>query len=124
MNLGTLLPRHARCRGDHIAVQFEDQRYTFRDFNLRVNKLANALRGLGLRKGDKIATILPNCLEQLEVYWAAAKTGLVAVPMSPLLQEAGLLSLLTNSDARLVISTGSLAAVLTKVRKALTAIAS
>ena len=122
MNLGTLLPRHARCRGDHVAVQFEDQRYTFREFNLRVNKLANALRALGLRKGDKIATILPNCLEQLEVYWAAAKTGLVAVPMSPLLQEAGLTSLLTNSDARLVISTGALATVLAKVREALTAI--
>ena len=124
MNLGTLLPRHARCRGDHIAIQFEDQRYTFREFNLRVNKLANALRALGLRKGDKIATILPNCLEQLEVYWAAAKTGLVAVPMSPLLQEAGLRSLLSNSDARLVISTGSLATVLARVREALTAIVS
>jgi len=122
MNLGTLLPRHARCRGDHVAVQFEDHRYSFREFNLKVNKLANALRGLGLRKGDKIATILPNCLEQLEVYWAAAKTGLVAVPMSPLLQEAGLTSLLTNSDARLVISTGALATVLARVRDPLTAI--
>jgi hypothetical protein len=37
MNLGTLLPRHARCRGDHVAIQFEDPRYTFREFNLRVN---------------------------------------------------------------------------------------
>src|SRR5262245_7836547 len=82
MNLGTLLPRHARCRADHIAIQFEDERYSFREVNLRVNKLANALHALGLRKGDKIATILPNCLEQLDVYWAAAKTGVVAVPMS------------------------------------------
>ena|SRR5690349_1454261 len=123
MNLGTLLPRHARCRGDHIAIQFEDQRYTFREFNLRVNKLANALHGLGLRKGDKIATILPNSLEQLEIYWAAAKTGMVAVPLSPLLQQAGLTSLIKNADARLVVSTSALAPLIAKVRAELTSIA-
>src|SRR5581483_7835987 len=122
MNLGTLLPRHARCRGDHVAVQFEDRRFNFREFNLRVNRLANALHTLGLSKGDKLATVLPNCLEQLEVYWAAAKTGIVAVPLSPLLQEAGLASLLKNSDATLVISASSLAATLGKVRKELPAI--
>jgi long-chain acyl-CoA synthetase len=115
MNLGTLLPRHARCRGDHLAIQFEDQRFTFQQFNVRVNKLANALRALGLGKGDKIATILPNCLEQLELYWAAAKTGMVAVPMSPLLQAAGLVSLLKNCDAKLVISTSALAQVRAKL---------
>jgi acyl-CoA synthetase (AMP-forming)/AMP-acid ligase II len=75
-----------------------------------------------MTKGEKLATILPNCLEQLEVYWAAAKTGLVAVPMSPLLQEAGLASLLKNCDARLVISTSSLAATLRKVSQELPAI--
>ena len=59
---------------------FEDHRLTFRQFNARVNRLAHALLGAGLAKGDKVATVLPNCLEQLEVYWAAAKTGLVVVP--------------------------------------------
>src|SRR5687767_7357559 len=116
MNLGTLLPRQAQCRGDRIAVQFDEQRLTFRELNLRVNKLANALHALGMVKGDKLATVLPNCLEQLEVYWAAAKTGIVAVPMSPLLQEAGLASLLRKSDAKLVISTSALGVTLGKVR--------
>src|SRR5262245_5717180 len=122
MNLATLLPRHARCRADHLAIQFEDQRFTFQQFNLRVNKLANALRALGLGKGDKVATILPNCLEQLELYWAAAKTGLVAVPMSPLLQEAGLISLLHNCEAKLVISTSALAPIRARTRAELTTI--
>ena len=119
MYLGTLLLRHARCRGDHVAIQFDDTRHTFREFNLRVNKLANALHALGLSKGDKVATVLPNCLEQLELYWAAAKTGMVAVPMSPLLQEAGLISLLQNCDASLVLSTGALAGTLENVRQEL-----
>src|SRR3990172_8093268 len=101
MNIGTLLPRHARYRPDHPAVVFEDQRLTFRRFNARANRLANALGAAGLAKGDKLATVLPNCLELLDVYWAAAKTGIVVVPMSPLLQEAGLTTLLRNSDAGL-----------------------
>jgi len=116
MNIGALLPRHARYRPDHLAVVFEDQRLTFRQFNARVNRLAHALLGAGFAKGDKVATVLPNCLEQLEVYWAAAKTGLVVVPMSPLLQESGLASLLANSDSMLLISTAALAPVLDGVR--------
>jgi long-chain acyl-CoA synthetase len=122
MNIGTLLPRHARYRSDHLAVVFEDQRVTFRQLNARVNRLANALLAGGLSKGDKIATVLPNCLEQLDVYWAAAKTGIVVVPMSPLLQESGLAALLDNSDSKLVISTAALAGALDRVRDRLAAI--
>lgn len=122
MDIGALLPRHARYRPDHLAVVFEGHRLTFRKFNARVNRLANALLADGLTKGDKVTTVLPNCLEQIEVYWAATKTGLVAVPMSPLLQESGLASLLENSDSALVISTTAFAAMLDRVRGRLPAI--
>src|SRR6266511_2917775 len=123
MNIGALLPRHARYRPDHLALVFEDHRLTFRQFNARVNRLAHALLAAGLTKGDKVATVLPNCLEQLEVYWASARTGLVVVPMSPLLQESGLLSLLDNSDSKLVISTRAFADTLDRLRGTLPAIA-
>ncbi len=122
MNIGILLPRHARYRPDHLAVVFESHRVTFRQLNARVNRLANALLAAGLSKGDKIATVLPNCLEQLDVYWAAAKTGIVVVPMSPLLQDSGLVALLDNSDSKLVISTAAFAGALDRVRDKLTAI--
>jgi len=116
MNIGTLLPSHARYRPDRLAVVFEDQRLTWRQFGARVNRLANALLAAGLGKGDKLATVLPNGLEQLEAYWAAAKTGIVVVPMSPLLQEPGLASLLDNSDAAMVIATGAFADTLDRLR--------
>ncbi|MBI2154289.1 MAG: AMP-binding protein [Candidatus Rokubacteria bacterium] len=116
MNLGTLLPRHARYRPDHVAVVFGQERLTFRQFNARVNRLANALLAEGLRKGDKLATVLPNCLELLEVYGAAAKTGIVVVPSSPLLQESGLTTLLGNSDSAMVIATGAFADTLDRIR--------
>lgn len=104
MNIASLLSRHARYRPDHLAVIYEDQRLTYRAFNQRVNRLANALWGLGLQKGDKVATLLGNCLELLELYWAIAKTGMVVVPLSPLLQGQGLTTLLNDSDAAAVIT--------------------
>ncbi len=55
MNIGTLLPRHARYRPDHLAVVFAADRLTFRQFNARVNRLANGLLAAGLAKGDKMA---------------------------------------------------------------------
>lgn len=116
MNIGTLLSRHARYRPDHVAVVFEGERLSFAQLNRRVNRLSNALLGAGLAKGDKITTVLPNCLEQIDVYWAAAKTGVVAVPMSPLLQESGLISLLDDSESKLVIASGAFAETLDRIR--------
>jgi acyl-CoA synthetase (AMP-forming)/AMP-acid ligase II len=66
--------------------------------------LANGLLGIGIEKGDKIATVLDNCLELLEIYWAGAKIGAVVVPLSPLLRGGGLLSLLNDSDAVVVFT--------------------
>ncbi len=124
MNIGTLLPGHARYRPDHDCVVFEGERYTFSRYNARVNRLANALLGLGLRKGDKVATVLPNCLEQLDLYWACAKTGIVVVPSSTLLQESGLETLLGNSDSMMVFGHASFAGMFSAIRGNLPRIAS
>ena len=54
---------------------------TFREWNDRSCRLANALLGLGLRKGDRFAVIAHNRVEWMEIYAAAAKAGLIAVPI-------------------------------------------
>lgn len=123
MHIGMLLPRHARFRGDHTALITGGRRYSYKEFNALVNRLANALLAAGLAKGEKFATVLPNCVELMAAYWAAAKTGLVIVPMSPLLQDAGLVSLLTDSDTRLVLLHASFAPTFARIRSDLPAIA-
>lgn len=122
MNIGTLLPRHARYRGDHLALVASGQQLSYRQLDAYVNRLANALLAAGLVKGEKFATVLPNCLELMACYWAAARTGLVIVPMSPLLQTRGLLTLLTDCDARLVIGDSAFLRSIWPVRPQLTAI--
>ena len=104
MNIGKLLPRHATYRCDHPALVFENEHVTFGSLNVSVNKLANGFLKLGIKKGDKIATVLNNCVELLEVFWAVAKIGAVAVPLSPLLRGKGLSNLIRNSDSVLVIT--------------------
>ena len=104
MDIGTLLPRHARYQPDKLALVVGRKRLTYDELNTHVNKMANALLATGIRKGDKMATILPNCLELMSAYWAAAKTGIVIVPCSPILQESGLSNLLSDSDTVFVLA--------------------
>ena len=116
MNVGSLLPRHARYRPDHLAVVCGQHRLTFRELAAHVNRLGNALHALGLRKGDKVAVVLPNCVELLYVYRACAQMGLVSVPLSPLLRGAGLSSLLRDSDTAAVIACKAMAEALDEIR--------
>ena len=117
MNIGNLLSRHARYQPDKLALIFEDTRWSYREYNRSVNRLANALIDLGINKGDKIATLLPNCLELLEVYWAVAKVGAVVVPMSTLLLNKGLISLLNDSDAVMVVANSDFVDTLNQIRE-------
>jgi long-chain acyl-CoA synthetase len=120
--LQTLLSRHARYTPRKTAVVCDDCRLTFSELNLRVNRLANALLGLGITKGDKVATILDNSIEVLETYHAVAKTGLVVVPLSPLLRGDGLANLLGDSDAVAIITERKMVPHVDAVRRRLSAV--
>ena len=78
--LGEVLARWARKTPDTEAFVFKDKRYTYSQFNDRVNRLANGLMGLGIEKGDRVAVLFMNCMEILECYFALAKIGAVVVP--------------------------------------------
>jgi long-chain acyl-CoA synthetase len=117
-----VLAKHARHRPDRLAVVFGQRRVGYGAFDRRTNRVANAFAGLGVAKGDKIATFLSNSLELLEVYWAAAKMGAVVVPLSPLLRGKGLGTLLRDADVGLVVAEEATAPFLDEVRLDLAAI--
>ena len=123
MNVGSLLPYWARHRPDHLAVVCGGRRLTHSQYERRVNRTANALHALGLRKGDKLALVLPNCLELLDAYRAAARLGIVLVPLSTLLRGTGLLSLLRDSDSVAVLACGAMVEALDEIRAELPGIA-
>jgi acyl-CoA synthetase (AMP-forming)/AMP-acid ligase II len=123
MNLGSLFSHHARYRPDHLAVVFQDQRLTWLEFNKQINRLANALVNSGIQKGDKVTTILPNCLELLEIYWAIAKIGAVVVPASTLLLEPAMKTLLQDSDSVSLITNSQFVEKIDAIKSELPAIA-
>ena len=55
---------------------------TWHVFNEKANRLANLLLKRGIKKGDKVAILLMNCLEWLPIYFGILKTGAVAVPLN------------------------------------------
>jgi long-chain acyl-CoA synthetase len=116
MNVGSLVPRHARYRPHHPALVCGDTRLTWSELSARVNRVANAFLALGLAKGDKLAVVMPNCVEVLEVYWAAIQIGVVLVPLSPLLRGAALAALLRDSDSSAVVLGCSLASEAAAIR--------
>ena len=55
---------------------------TWNVFNEKANRFANLLLGKGIKKGDKVAILLMNCLEWLPIYFGILKTGALAVPLN------------------------------------------
>ncbi|MBR6796289.1 MAG: acyl--CoA ligase [Clostridia bacterium] len=55
---------------------------TWREFDTKANRFANLLLSRGVKKGDKVAILLMNCLEWLPIYFGVLKAGALAVPMN------------------------------------------
>lgn len=83
--LGEILHLNADRYPKRLAVVYEDRRYTYRKFNSRVNRMANALVALGLKKGDRIGVFAHNSDRFIEVALAVAKAGDVFIPVNFLL---------------------------------------
>ena len=63
------------------------------------NRLSNGLRALGVRRGDRVAIVLPQCFETAVAYMAVLQLGAVAMPLSPLFGPEALEYRLQDSDA-------------------------
>jgi len=83
-NIGLLLKKRAEISPQREAfVEFErGRRFTFHSLNARANRVANALLGMGVAPGDRVAVLLKNSIEFVETYFAVAKIGAVLVPVN------------------------------------------
>jgi acyl-CoA synthetase (AMP-forming)/AMP-acid ligase II len=82
LNLGEIVAAHARLQPQKIGARDSRRALTFAQWNSRACRLANALLGLGLTKGDRVALLAYNRVEWMEIYIGLAKAGLVAVPIN------------------------------------------
>ncbi len=115
-NVGDALRLYASIFPDKIGARDLDRAMTFRQWRDRSARLANALLGLGLQKGDRVAVLAYNCVEWLEIYAAMAFSGLVMVPINFRLVGPEIAYIIENCEARAIIVQDELTPVPESVR--------
>ena len=98
----------AAGRGDRTAVLFEDQRLTYNQLLTQANKLASALRDLGVSAGDRVILRTPNIPPALVANFAILKLGAVCTPTSPLFSRAEIAHVANDSEAVAIIVSAAL----------------
>jgi acyl-CoA synthetase (AMP-forming)/AMP-acid ligase II len=103
MNLSRLLSKTARLFPDKPAIIYGDRQSTYTQFNTRVNRLANALQRLGLRRGDNISILQYSYPETYESLFACFKGGWGAVPINFRLHPKEFAFIIDHSESRAIV---------------------
>ena len=98
----SFLRRSAYVFPDKTAVVHGPRRYTYRQFEERVNRLASGLRALGLRHLDRVAAVLPNIPAMLDIHYGVPAAGLVIVPINTRLNSDEIGYILEHSGAKVL----------------------
>lgn len=104
MTLGDLLHSHAVRTPDAPALMCGGRTMSFAELDAQTDRLAAWLLAEGLHAGDRFAVQWPNGFEVVELYFAAAKAGLIAVPINLRLKPAEIAWVVENSGASLGFS--------------------
>jgi carnitine-CoA ligase len=89
---------------DKVFFILKDRGKAYKDFLTTVNRVANGFLSLGIRKGDKIAILLPNCLEFPYSWLAANMIGAVMVPVNTRFVAEEIKYILNHSEARALVT--------------------
>ena len=104
LNIATMLRESAVAAPDKPLCHINDSTFTYAQVDEISGRIASALLGLGLERGDKVAVQLPNLPHFLFSYFAIMKAGLVMVPLNPLLKAQEVAYHLKDSDSKLLIT--------------------
>ena len=108
MSLTTLAAESLQKYGEYQSLAFEGRRYTNLDQDRSACRLAHVLRRLGIRPGDRVMVMLPNCPEVTSSYGAILKAGGVIVPVIFLLGDKEVAHILADSEASVVITSSDM----------------
>ncbi|MDT7538697.1 MAG: long-chain acyl-CoA synthetase, partial [Actinomycetota bacterium] len=103
-NLAIMLRESAKAHPDKPLMHIQDLTFSYAQTDEISGRIASALLGLGLVRGDKVAVQLPNLPQFLFTYFGILKAGLVMVPLNPLLKAPEVAYHLKDSDAKLLVT--------------------
>ncbi len=116
----TFLKRTAMVYGDKDAVVHGSKRFTYKQFEARVNRLAGALLNAGIQKGDKVAFISPNIPPMLEAHFAVPLIGATLVSINIRLSAREVSYIVNHSDSKALFVDNEFAALVAPIIKELT----
>jgi long-chain acyl-CoA synthetase len=95
---------HGRWLGEKPAIVDGRRSVSWREFEFSTNRIARGLQGLGLRRGDRVAVLMHNCLETLEVFWGILRAGGVVVPLNLSITDAAAAAMIIDSAATVIFA--------------------
>jgi fatty-acyl-CoA synthase len=106
----SFLRRNAFVFPDKVAVVYGNRRYSYRELEERVNRLASRLRAAGLQRGDRVAWLCPNIPPMLEAHFGIPASGGILVTVNTRLAAEEVDYILRHSGARFLFVDAELAA--------------
>jgi fatty-acyl-CoA synthase len=100
--LGDLLDLRAAELGEHLAMVFPDHQVTYAGLAERAGFFARGLLAAGLKPGETVGILLPNCADAIAALFGAAKAGLYPVPVNARYKSLELADLIRHSRMRLL----------------------
>ncbi len=101
--IGSILTKSAHEFPDKVAIICDGKQVTFRELNSRVNQLTHGFLCSGIGKNSRIAILMHNSVELVEIYFALTKAGIVGIPLNFRLTLPELYDIIENSDATTLI---------------------
>lgn len=100
----SFIDRHiAEGRGTKVAIRTADSAVTYAELAANVNRSANALVGLGLKRGERLLMIVKDCPTFFYLFWGAIKAGIVPVPLNTLLRSNNYAFMIDDSGAAALV---------------------
>ncbi len=116
LTIGQVVSAHARLQPEKTAARDLTRSMNYRQWNERSCRLANALIGLGLSRGERVAVLSYNRVEWAEIYIAMAKSGLITVPINFRFTGPEVYYILKDSSASALIVEDELIPVVESIR--------
>jgi fatty-acyl-CoA synthase len=120
INIGEWIKKWSLLQPHKHALVFEDRPFTYQEVNQRTHQLCHLLLESGITKGDRVAVLLHNCHQYLEIFFALSKIGAILVPLNWRLASPELEFILRDSGSRCLIFEPEFESVVASIRSDLT----
>jgi malonyl-CoA/methylmalonyl-CoA synthetase len=117
VNLLQLFDLSLKGRDREVALEFQEQSYTFGDLERRSNRAAWWLLNNGFTPGERLCVYLANCVEMIDLYLACVKTGAIFVPINILYRDREISHILNDAEPREFVTGETLANVVGEMRE-------